>query len=107
MMLRRPAALMVGCVLSSAAAVAQVSPGAAIPLCPGLTIVTAVHQQYGDYESIKTIEAVDAREVRLKYSSESMSADAFASGPPKLKQLVMHRTVLTEDLSAAHSYQQV
>jgi hypothetical protein len=27
-----------------------------IPLCPGLTIVTAVAQQSGDYESIKTIE---------------------------------------------------
>ena len=39
-----------------------------IPLCPGLTIVTAVNQQNGDYESIKTIESVTDADVRLKYS---------------------------------------
>ncbi len=42
-----------------------------IPLCPGLTIVTAIAQSSGDYESIKTIEAVTADRVTLKYSAES------------------------------------
>lgn len=95
------------CALASAVVIAQTAPQAAIPLCPGLTIVTSVHQQYGDYESIKTIESVGAKEVRLKYSSESMSADALTAGPPKLKQTVLHRTILTNDLALANAYQQV
>ena len=93
------------CALASTMAGAQTSPD--IPLCPGLTIVTAIHQQYGDYESIKTIEAMDAKQVRLKYSSESMHADPLASTTPTLKQTVLHRTVLTSDLGSANAYQQV
>src|SRR2546430_13129186 len=46
-----------------------------IPLCPGLTIVTAVAQQNGDYESIKTILTAGPKDVRLKYSAEAMNAD--------------------------------
>src|SRR5688572_9359927 len=45
-------------------------PRPLIPLCPGLTVVTAVSAQ-GDYESIKTIESVGPQSVRLKYSNES------------------------------------
>ena len=80
---------------------------AAIPLCPGLTIVTAVRQQYGDYESIKTIESVSDKEVTLKYSSESMFEDALVSSKPKLKQVNLHRTILSEDLKSASAYEQV
>jgi outer membrane protein OmpA-like peptidoglycan-associated protein len=83
------------------------STGPAVPLCPGLTIVTAVNQTSGDYESIKTIESVGPQEVRLKYSSERPDADIFAIGPVGLKQVVMHRTVLAQDLLSATSYQQV
>jgi hypothetical protein len=36
----------------------QGSAAAKIPLCPGLTIFTAINQPDGDYESIKTIESV-------------------------------------------------
>ena len=32
-----------------------------IPLCTGLTIVTAVSQPWGDYESIKTVESFRIR----------------------------------------------
>ncbi len=42
-------------------------PAPTVPLCPGLTIVTAVSQPNGDYESIKTIESVGPADVRLKY----------------------------------------
>ena len=93
--------------LASILAIAQTPNQPAIPLCPGLTIVTAVHQQYGDYESIKTIESVSAKELRLKYSSESMSGDPFASGTPKIKQTLLHRTILNTDLGSANAYQQV
>jgi len=40
-----------------------------IPVCAGLTIVTAIASDV-DYESIKTIEFVTSREVRVKYTSE-------------------------------------
>src|SRR5438132_2430122 len=40
--------------------VARNAASPTIPLCPGLTIVTAVSQQDGDYESIKTVQSVTA-----------------------------------------------
>src|SRR5579871_1696118 len=100
-----PFALPFCCALALTVAQAQTSPE--IPLCPGLTIVTAIHQQYGDYESIKTIETVDAKQVRLKYSSESMQMDMLVSTEPKLKQTILHRTILSGDLDSANAYQQV
>ncbi len=83
------------------------APAPRIPLCPGLTIVTAVTARDGDYESIKTIEAVTPEEVRLKYSSEAMFSDLFSAAPPQLKTTVHHRTVLAGDLESATMYQQV
>jgi outer membrane protein OmpA-like peptidoglycan-associated protein len=76
-----------------------------IPLCPGLTVVTAIASQ-GDYESIKTIESVDSRNVRLKYSSES-SPPWWSDPHPQLKRMTTHRTVLTSDLESAHRYDQI
>ncbi len=75
-----------------------------IPLCPGLTVVTAVAQQSGDYESIKTIESVDAKQVRMKYSSEFYASDMFSEGG--LTKLTLHRTMLNHDLATATSYEQ-
>jgi len=72
----------------------------AIPLCPGLTIVTAVASN-GDYESIKTIESIDGGKVRLKYSSES-SLPWWSTPHPELQKMTTHRTMLTADLQAAH-----
>lgn len=89
-----------------ATAGAQKSPAPSIPLCPGLTVVTAVNGSTGDYESIKTIESTDAKEVHLKYSAESMVSDPLASAAPVLKQTNLHRTILISDLSSARSYEQ-
>jgi outer membrane protein OmpA-like peptidoglycan-associated protein len=94
-------------VLACSGLAAQRLPAVSIPLCPGFTVVTAVQQQYGDYESIKTVESVDAKEVRLKYSSESMLADPLSAGPPKVKQTLLYRTILQSDLDSAGAYQQV
>ncbi len=80
-------------------------PALTVPLCPGLTIVTAVAQPQGDYESIKTIESSGPREVRLKYSAEINGADAL-SGPPKLIKMLLRRTMLSADLESASFYQQ-
>jgi outer membrane protein OmpA-like peptidoglycan-associated protein len=84
----------------------KTAPAPAIPLCPGLTIVTAVNGSVGDYESIKTVESVDAKEVRLKYSSEVNDADWLGTGA-QVKNLVLHRTTLIPDLQTANVYQQV
>ncbi len=67
------------------------SPGPRIPLCAGLTIVTAVSQPEGDYESIKTIVSADGRAVTLRFSSERKVGNA-------LQKLTGQRTVLQQDL---------
>jgi outer membrane protein OmpA-like peptidoglycan-associated protein len=78
-----------------------------VPLCAGLTIVTAIEQPDGDYESIKTIEAVDPSQVRLKYSVERMKYPGlFDTHAPFLRKYTIRRTVLAEDLKSAKSYQQ-
>jgi outer membrane protein OmpA-like peptidoglycan-associated protein len=101
--------LMLGAVayeLTAAVAIAQTA-APIIPLCQGLTVVTAVSGSTGDYESIKTIESMDSKEVHLKYSAESTVTDQFVSAKPTLKQTNLHRTILIKDLSTAAFYQQV
>jgi outer membrane protein OmpA-like peptidoglycan-associated protein len=85
---------------------AQTTPQPSIPLCPGLTIVTAVNGRTGDYESIKTVESIDTKEVHLKYSSEVNDVD-WLTGTGQVKNIVLHRTMLLADLQAANMYQQV
>jgi outer membrane protein OmpA-like peptidoglycan-associated protein len=75
-------------------------------LCPGLTIVTAISQSTGDYESIKTIESVTADEIRLKYSSEMPFAD-WLTGESGIKKTLVHRRVRQKDLQSSTSYQQI
>jgi hypothetical protein len=77
-----------------------------IPLCAGLTIVTAISQQTGDYESIKTILSLTNQEVRLKYSSEHMTSDLLSNEKPKLERTTVVRTIRTEDLANANLYEQ-
>ena len=105
---RRPIASLILLLHGSAAVAGQDSgtPKATIPLCPGLTIVTAVNQSDGDYESIKTIESMTDADVRIKYSSERMVEDIFSSEPPKLQRLLLYRTVRREDLASAKLYLQ-
>jgi outer membrane protein OmpA-like peptidoglycan-associated protein len=77
----------------------------AVPLCQGLTIVTAVNQFDGDYESIKTIESVTSADVRLRYSVERLVVDMFGIAPSKVEQFTLHRTVRQADLKSAFLYQ--
>ena len=86
-------------------AATPVSPMPGVPLCPGLTIVTAVAQPSGDYESIKTVESIDGGQIRLRYSSEMPNTDPFDAGPP-LKKLTIHRNVRLTDLETAVVYEQ-
>lgn len=80
---------------------------AQIPLCPGLTVVTAVSQSIGDYESIKTIQAVGPKEIRMKYSSEAVDSDGLSPTQGQVITTTIYRKVLREDLASAALYQQV
>ena len=96
--------------VAAAAAGAQAPPGGggpSIPLCAGLTIVTAISQSDGDYESIKTVEAVDERSVRIKYSAEQMVTDFLADDVGKIRKTTVLRTVRRVDLESARLYQQI
>ncbi len=76
-----------------------------IPLCPGLTIVTAISQKEGDYESIKTVTALDAGAVQLKYSSEQPPEQV--GGGLRIRKLNVPRVVRVNDLVAAKQYEQI
>ncbi len=88
----------------------SVAAGANIPLCPGLTIVTAISQPQGDYESIKRIESVTAAGARIRYSSYMPDPkgdyDSTTVAPPPWVPFVVHRTVRTADLDASATYLQ-
>ncbi len=86
-------------------AFAQSAPAQSIPLCEGLTVVTAISGKDGDYESIKTVEKMDTTQLRLKYSAEAMTMDLFETAP-SLKKSLMYRTVLLKDLATSRLYYQ-
>jgi outer membrane protein OmpA-like peptidoglycan-associated protein len=69
-----------------------------IPLCPGLTIVSAVRHPEGDYESIKTIASADARGILVNYSAQVPTRHG------SLRNWRMRRMVLREDLGSATLY---
>ncbi|MGB2716152.1 MAG: OmpA family protein [Vicinamibacterales bacterium] len=68
-----------------------------IPLCPGLTIVTAINQPEGDYESIKTIDSIVNGDVTLRYSAERKIDGA-------LRKIKVQRVTPIADLKAATLY---
>jgi outer membrane protein OmpA-like peptidoglycan-associated protein len=74
-----------------------------VPLCQGLAIVTAINQPDGDYESIKTIQSIDASGIRLKYSTERVMKDQ--PGHP-IRKLNVSRIVRAADLGRANLYLQ-
>jgi outer membrane protein OmpA-like peptidoglycan-associated protein len=69
-----------------------------IPLCSGLTIVTAIARPEGDYESIKTIDAAGPTEVSIAYSAQ------VPKRPGVVRNYKMRRTVLRGDLADASLY---
>ena len=108
--------LVVACVVLAARATAQPAQPAGsaaprIPLCPGLTIVTAVSQPQGDYESIKRIESVTTDGARIRYSSympdPTGDYDSTTVAPPPWLPFTVHRTVRRVDHDASASYMQI
>lgn len=84
-------------VILRAAVHREMSAAATVPLCPGLTIVTAISEPAGDYETIKTLQSVDAQGVSLKVSGQRKVRSA-------LRNFTILRTVLPEDLKTATLY---
>src|SRR5215470_15246819 len=84
----------------------QISAKPRIPLCVGLTIVTAISESDGDYESIKTVESMTDQQVRLKYSSERRVQDLM-DNEPKLERKTISRTMLTKDPASSNLYEQL
>jgi outer membrane protein OmpA-like peptidoglycan-associated protein len=81
-----------------------------IPVRVGLTIVTAISDRQGDYESIKRIESADVRSLRLKYSSERPKPKDLLDdddGKPGITVArTVYRNILRQDLVDAHNYLQ-
>jgi outer membrane protein OmpA-like peptidoglycan-associated protein len=72
--------------------------GQHVPLCTGLTVVTAIDRPEGDYESIKTVVDAGDREIKLAYSAQTPTERG------SLRNWNMKRTVLREDLGTATLY---
>jgi outer membrane protein OmpA-like peptidoglycan-associated protein len=105
---RRP----VICALLLAPVMAAAQGGAAsaggvgkIPLCAGLTVVTAISQKEGDYESIKTITSVTGGKLQLRYSSEQPPEQV--GGGFRLRKTKLFRTVHAADMLSATMYEQI
>jgi outer membrane protein OmpA-like peptidoglycan-associated protein len=84
--------------LKGAPALAAQIPSSSVPLCPGLTIVTAIDRPEGDYESIKTVVGADERTITLAYSAQVPTERG------SLRNWKMRRVVLREDLGTATLY---
>jgi hypothetical protein len=83
-----------------------------IVMAPGLLVVTAINQGgLGDYESIKTVDAVDGKSVRLQYSatlpaSARQGVDAVdpEAGNKLPIKVSCTRTIDVADMQSAHGY---
>ncbi len=87
--------------------------GSQVPVRPGLTVVTAIAQYGGDYESIKRIQQVSATGVSLSYRADNvanpMEGLQKTTGEQKPKSggsVTASRTVRAQDLQTAHDYMQ-
>lgn len=73
-------------------------PHPAVPLVAGLTMVLAVHESQGDYESMHTVDRISADGLSFTVNAELPGADGAAS-----KQLRASRTVRAIDLRDART----
>jgi outer membrane protein OmpA-like peptidoglycan-associated protein len=74
------------------------------PLKVGMLVVTAVADERGDYESMKQIVSIDASGTTLSYHSDKPKA---GTGSGSDQETTINRTVLPQDLDAAHDYAEI
>jgi len=72
-----------------------------VPLRKGLTVVTAVHQELGDFESIKVVTLAGPDTVEISYAADVL--DPFTD---EIRQTRARRSVRRADLADAHEYAQ-
>ena len=105
----RLAALSVSVLAAAIVLVAQ-APAPIIPLRPGLTVVTAVAENFGDYESIKRILSTGPTGYTLSYAADvpiDPDEEPAPGKKPKMREVRGRRTVLAPDLQGAHEYMQL
>jgi outer membrane protein OmpA-like peptidoglycan-associated protein len=73
------------------------APRVDIPLCAGLTIVTAIEDPKGDYESIKRVITVTADTVQVTVNGDRPTATG-------VRKIAVARTVRQQDLRHANFY---
>lgn len=90
-----------------------IAPNAAnvpVPLVANLVVVTAIRQQLGDYESLKTIQSITPTQVSLHYSAAvpqaggSAPSNGGAGQEPQLRRVDCVRQIDVADLGNAHAY---
>ena len=92
---------------SGGAAAAEPASAPRIPLCPGMTLVTAVNDATGDYESIKNIDSMDDAAMHISYSAQKMDyGDMFSTDPPRVRNFASKRVVRFEDVRTSRAYLQ-
>lgn len=79
----------------------DLSRAPAIPLVEGLTIVTAIAEAAGDYESVKRVASMDAERIRVSYSATRKG------GGDGWKEVTAARIVRREDLQTGRTYRMV
>jgi outer membrane protein OmpA-like peptidoglycan-associated protein len=75
-------------------------PATSVPLIKGLTLISAVDERQGDYESTLTIEGID--EEGATHLTTSADLPDPAGGKPT--PVSFNRNVLAEDLNSARTY---
>jgi outer membrane protein OmpA-like peptidoglycan-associated protein len=83
-----------------------------VPLCSGLTIVTAIHWPQGDSETIKRVESVTPEGVRFRYTGYFLdpragyTAESLKLKPPPLMPYYVYRTLSAADIESSGRYLQ-
>ena len=72
----------------------SLSAQSTVPFCAGVTVVSAVNDIKGDYESIVTLQSIESDRVNLHYSSEVQSANS-------VNLISASRVVLMRDMANA------
>ena len=85
--------------------------GSIVALRKGLTVVTAIQETFGDYESYKEIKSITDDAVNMQYRAEVPDAQnpfdtQKQSGPPRMRRITSVRKILRADLANAHEYAQ-
>jgi len=105
-MKRRAVAAVVGVIVVGTGVGTGVGAGAAagaepIPLSAGLTVVTAVNDESGDYQTITVVERADDQRVRAKVSGEVPIRNACADCS-KVRRITAFSNVLRFDRESSH-----